>query len=281
MKKELLFTIMLVLGMMAAPVKVAGQTSNELPSETQSGPTAVTAYLTGGTAGVKWRMYKVMNYSYDGYSSCYSIYFQSYYEGAGRYHLSVTNDWIETGNADEEPFGDYKSVIKEADLTYYEDSDYKISAIGDGAFQDFTDLRKVTLPFVAGFEIGNNAFKDCSKLTYVYGIDYVTNIGEYAFAGTQIYLTTNQPIGERGDVTTLGTIGKYAFQNCTNLSLLTIGKNIGTIGQYAFRGCSSLKELVIGDSVKTIAPSAFAGCTALTSISLGKSFSNAIMPSIL
>lgn len=281
MKKELLFTIMLVLGMMAAPVKVAGQTSNELPSGTQSSTTAVTAYLTGGTAGAKWRMYKVMNYSYDGSGWCYSIYFQSYYEGAGRYRQSVTSNWIETGNADGETFDDYKSVIKEADLTYYQNSDYKISAIGDGAFQDFTDLRKVTLPFVAGFEIGKNAFKNCSKLKYVYGIDYVTNIGESAFAGTQIYLTTNSRIGNLGDVTTLGTIGKSAFQNCTNLLELYIGKNIGTIGQYAFRGCSSLKELVIGDSVKTIAPSAFAGCTALTSISLGKSFSNAIMPSLI
>lgn len=280
MKRELLFTIMLVLGMMAAPVKVIGQTSNELPNGTQSGLT-VTPYLTGGTAGAKWRMYKVMNYSYVGSTWCYSIYFQSYYEGAGRYRQSVTSNWIETGNADGEPFGDYKSVIKEADLTYYENTDYKISAIGDNAFQDFTDLRKVTLPFVAGFEIGNNAFKNCSKLTDVSGIDYVTNIGESAFAGTQIYLTSNSRIGNFGDVTTLGTIGKSAFQNCTNLLELYIGKNIGTIGQYAFRGCSSLKELVIGDSVKTIAPSAFAGCTALTSISLGKSFSDGIMLSLI
>ena len=266
--------------MMAAPVKVIGQTSNELPNGTQSGLT-VTPYLTGGTAGAKWRMYKVMNYSYVGYTWCYSIYFQSYYEGAGRYRQSVTSNWIETGNADGEPFGDYKSVIKEADLTYYENTDYKISAIGDNAFQDFTDLRKVTLPFVAGFEIGKNAFKNCSKLTDVSGIDYVTNIGESAFAGTQIYLTSNSRIGNLGDVTTLGTIGKSAFQNCTNLLELYIGKNIGTIGQYAFRGCSSLKELVIGDSVKTIAPSAFAGCTALTSISLGKSFSDGIMLSLI
>ena len=280
MKRELLFTIMLVLGMMAAPVKVIGQTSNELPNGIQSGLT-VTPYSTGGTAGAKWRMYKVTNYSYAGSTWCYSIYFQSYYEGAGRYRQSVTSNWIETGNADGEPFGDYKSVIKEADLTYYEDSDHKISAIGDNAFQDFTDLRKVRLPFVAGFEIGKNAFKDCSKLTTVSGIDYVTNIGESAFAGTQIYLTSNSRIGNLGDVTTLGTIGKSAFQNCTNLLELYIGKNIGTIGQYAFRGCSSLKELVIGDSVKTIAPSAFAGCTALTSISLGKSFSNEIMPSLI
>ena len=282
MKRELLFTIMLVLGMMAAPVKVIGQTSNELPSGTQSAPLEVTAYLTGGTAGAKWRMYKVMDYSYDVYLGyIYCIYFQSYYEGAGRYHLSVTNDWIETGNADGEPFDDYKSVIKEVDLTYYEDSDHKISAIGDNAFQDFTDLREVRLPSVAGFEIGKNAFKDCSKLTTVSAIQCVTNIGESAFAGTRIYLTQNQKIGDIGDVTTLGTIGKSAFQNCTNITRLTIGKNIGTIGQYAFRGCSSLKELVIGDSVKTIAPSAFAGCTALTSISLGKSFSNEIMPSLI
>ncbi len=266
--------------MMAAPVKVIGQTSNELPSGTQSAPLTVTPYLTGGTAGAKWRMYRVMDYFYDAsLGFIYSIYFQSYYEGAGRYHLSVTNDWIETGNADGEPFGDYKSVIKEVDLTYYEDSDHKISAIGDNAFQDFTDLREVRLSPVVGFEIGNNAFKNCSKLRTVSGIQYVTNIGESAFAGTRIYLTLNQKIGDIGDVTTLGTIGKSAFQNCTNLSRLFIGKNIGTIGQYAFRGCSSLKELVIGDNVKTIAPSAFAGCTALTSISLGKSLSNAIMPS--
>lgn len=65
-------------------------------------------------------------------------------------------------------------------------------------------------------------------------------------------------------------IGSYAFNECTSLANLTMGKNVISIGQNAFYKCTALTgELLIPDSVTTIDNYAFQGCTGLTSVVLG------------
>ena len=63
-----------------------------------------------------------------------------------------------------------------------------------------------------------------------------------------------------GDVT---TIGYYAFDNCTNLTSVTICDSVTTIGQGAFDGCTSLTSVNIPDSVTEIGYAAFAYCNSL------------------
>ncbi len=62
------------------------------------------------------------------------------------------------------------------------------------------------------------------------------------------------------------TIGVSAFYWCTSLTSVVIPSSVTTIGDYAFFGCTSLTSVVIPSSVTSIGESAFFGCTGLTSV---------------
>lgn len=63
-------------------------------------------------------------------------------------------------------------------------------------------------------------------------------------------------------------IADNAFQGCTKLKTVTIGKNVTYIGKKAFYGCSLLKTVSMGKNVETIGDNAFAKCKALLKITL-------------
>ena len=63
-------------------------------------------------------------------------------------------------------------------------------------------------------------------------------------------------------------IGDFAFDNCTNLTGVTIPNSVTSIGGSAFSGCSSLMSIAIPSSVTSIGGSAFYGCSSLTSVTL-------------
>ena len=66
-------------------------------------------------------------------------------------------------------------------------------------------------------------------------------------------------------------IGDFAFDNCTNLTGVTIPNSVTSIGGSAFSGCSSLTSVTIPNSVTSIGGSAFYGCSSLTSVTLPNS----------
>ena len=116
----------------------------------------------------------------------------------------------------------------------------------------------------------------------------LTEIPEFAFAGLNL-----KSIVIPDSVT---VIGGYAFDGCTNLANVQLGKNLQTIGPEAFRGCvkiteialpeglqtidggafrgTSLKKVVLPKSVSTLGPSAFEDCQELTSIHLSEGIVN-------
>lgn len=63
-------------------------------------------------------------------------------------------------------------------------------------------------------------------------------------------------------------IEKRAFDDCTNMTGVTIGNNVSSIGEDAFHGCLSLTEVTIPASVCTIGNDAFHGCVNLTSVTI-------------
>ena len=67
-----------------------------------------------------------------------------------------------------------------------------------------------------------------------------------------------------------GSIGTYAFYNCTSLTSLTLPPGMtGSIGTYAFCNCTSLTSLTLPPGMTgSIGASAFRDCTSLTSITL-------------
>ena len=91
------------------------------------------------------------------------------------------------------------------------------------------------------------------------------------------------------------SIGKKAFYNCSGLTSVTVPSSVTSIGESAFKGCSnitdlklncetiedwfadsktSVKILTIGEGTTTISDSAFEGFSVLTTVSLGSNVSN-------
>ena len=89
--------------------------------------------------------------------------------------------------------------------------------------------------------IGNNAFENCTGLTSVTMGDNVTSIGLFAFSGC-----TNLPSVTIGNGVT--SIDKLAFSVCTALTSVILGEKVVSIGGDAFYG-SPLTEINIPASV--------------------------------
>lgn len=64
------------------------------------------------------------------------------------------------------------------------------------------------------------------------------------------------------------SIGKDAFQDCVDLTSVTIPTSVKSIGLEAFAGCTSLTSVKIPSSVKTIGESAFTQCSSLKSVTI-------------
>ena len=64
------------------------------------------------------------------------------------------------------------------------------------------------------------------------------------------------------------TVDDCSFYSCTNLTSVIVGNSVASIGTYAFKGCTSLTTLVLPNSLNKFEYSAFADCTNLSSITI-------------
>ncbi len=68
--------------------------------------------------------------------------------------------------------------------------------------------------------------------------------------------------------TSVTSISDSAFEGCTKLTSIAIPDSVTSIGNYAFYGCSGLTSITIPGSVVNIGSSSFSGCSGLTNITL-------------
>ena len=85
--------------------------------------------------------------------------------------------------------------------------------------------------YTSNDEIGEYAFKDCSRLTSLTLPAGITSIGEYAFYGCSGLTSLNLPAG-------ITEIGESTFSDCSGLTSLTLPDGITDIVNDAFSGCS-------------------------------------------
>ena len=94
----------------------------------------------------------------------------------------------------------------------------------------------------------------------------VTEIGENAF-----YNPEHETINDLKKVTlpdTIRTIGKGAFADNEELTVINIPKSVKTIGEAAFEVCKKLEKIDLPEGLQTIGAQAFTWCQSLTTVTI-------------
>ena len=136
----------------------------------------------------------------------------------------------------------------------------KITAVGKGtAAITASTANGKTAACIVTVEVKELAYRLSDDETYY----IVTGMGNYIDAHLIIPDTyKNLPVKE---------IGPSAFSSRSNITSLSLGKNIETIGENAFDSCVEISNLVLPNSLKTIGTGAFSWCCGLTSITIPNS----------
>ena len=173
------------------------------------------------------------------------------------------------GRANAEPFEGCPAISK-IKLTMGKDGigcgSYQVKAGYDSYYQNtpwHNTEQNVVVEIAEGVkEIGNNTFRECTKIQMIKFPNSLTKIGSCAFNGCT---------GINGELNAIGNltgIGANAFDGCTGITgTLTIPEGVTTISSCAFQN-TSITKLVIHDNVTEIGGSAFKECTQLTDITL-------------
>ena len=135
-----------------------------------------------------------------------------------------------------------------------------VSSIGDEAFRECNRLTGITIPNSVTY-IGDAAFCYCANLISITIPDGATYIGDSAFglcASLESITIPNSVI----------YIGAEAFSECWSLTSITIPSGVTSISDNMFYYCSSLKSITIPNSVAYIGDNAFYYCSDLTSVTI-------------
>jgi len=118
--------------------------------------------------------------------------------------------------------------------------------------------------------VGDNGAPLTATLTLTDSVLVISgngNMADYDVSSTGIpwydYQTKIKTVVLKSGVTNIGNI---AFQDCINLTWITIPEGVDTIGKRAFENCTSLSVIAIPSSVTTIEERAFRNCNALKAI---------------
>ena len=102
------------------------------------------------------------------------------------------------------------------------------------------------------------------EVTYMNRTRKVTSIGYYAFDNCLDLTSVTIP-------NSVTSIGGSAFRSCTGLTSVTIPNSVTSIGSEAFYNCSGLTSVTIPNSVTSIGAYAFQYCSGLTSVTIPNS----------
>lgn len=162
-----------------------------------------------------------------------------------------------------------------------------IVTIYDSAFRDCTSLTSIDLPDnLVNLGVSSNITSSSTSVSnssssYVFAGSGLTSIsipatvkglGAYAFQNCGA-LTSVVFEGADDGISSLLTIGNYAFDGCTELTGITIPASVTTLGSYAFRGCAKITEMTVPETVAKIGGgNLFENCTELTTVTWNTSY---------
>jgi hypothetical protein len=135
--------------------------------------------------------------------------------------------------------------------------------IANEAFNGCRRLTNIEIPDSVTI-IGSRAFEDCKALTSIEIPNSVTKIGFWAFSRCEALTSIEIPCS-------VTIIGSRAFEDCEALTSIEIPNSVTKIGSWAFNGCKALKKIKIPNSVTEIEDFTFGWCEALTSVKIPNS----------
>lgn len=188
------------------------------------------------------------SYALEGFNQkrvCYGEWY--YYYGDGCYgfekdgaddvdaHCLRDDHHDENGNHS----GDFEQPAEDLSTEYvcgdyiYRKTSFSTASIVKYTGQDSKEIIPATLDDYVVMKIEDNAFR---------GNEYLERV--YFSALSSVF-----------------SIGKSAFRECTNLKEIEVADSVREIGEYAFASCSSLQTFTFPDKVSEIAPYTFKDCS--------------------
>ena len=188
--------------------------------------------------------------------------YQGYYSGAGYYYIPETLRKV--------------TVTLDTTISHYafHNCDLieeiilpdNVVSIGDYAFCNCTALEYVDTTLDVITTIGYSAFNNCTSLVRIDDVEKVIELPT-TLQGLGYYAFRNCVNFETLRLNLVGSIGNYAFDGCTGVTVVTFGDQITIIGDHAFQN-TQITEVVVPDSVTSIGAGAFQGCNNLVEVTL-------------
>ena len=128
---------------------------------------------------------------------------------------------------------------------------------------EMSSLKEITIP-TSVISIGEDAFEGCSGLTSV--VWNAKNCIDFSSKSASPFYNIRSNISSFTFGNEVEHIPAYLCYVMENLKEIIILTSVTSIGDYAFEGCSGLTSVTIPGSVTSIGSSAFDGCSGLTSV---------------
>lgn len=137
-----------------------------------------------------------------------------------------------------------------------------VHSIGTKAFINATSLKNITIGKGISY-LGEKAFENTKY--YNTSTNWKNNV---LYAGSCLLAAKSALSGSCSVAEGTKAISDAAFNDCVNVTSITIPDSVVYIGEYAFRGCEKLSNVTIGSGVKEIGIYAFKDCSELKGINL-------------
>lgn len=171
-----------------------------------------------------------------------------------KYRVLTENTVEVAGHTD----GTKPTNVTITDKVNYNDMEFDVVAIGEGAFNECSQLASISIP-ESVTTIKHGAFQSCSNLTSIEIPSHVSEIAEYTFNNCNSLASVKLPEG-------LTRIGRGAFMYCFSLASIDIPSTVTTIENDAFWDSNSLSTIVFPASLTSLGNTAIGACGRLNSI---------------
>ena len=152
---------------------------------------------------------------------------------------------------------------------------FTITGIDSEAFKNCPDLTSVTIPKSIETNLDGSWFDGCTSLTAI-NVDpenpkYSSVDGVLYNKTKTVLIKVPQAKSSFTILSSVNSIGDYAFSGCANLTSVEFPSLLSYIGNYAFSGCANLTSIEFPPSLRNICDYAFSDCTGLTSVEIPSS----------